>query len=96
MRVPEYVHVLFLPAYSLKSHPGEPIWHLTDRALLNLFDADVDGEGVPHGKLASDLYLCAARALGEKSAVTAHEGALGPGHLDHHQQETLVLSPERT
>ena len=31
--------------------------------LLDLFDADVDGSDVPHGKPAPDLYLAAARAL---------------------------------
>jgi beta-phosphoglucomutase-like phosphatase (HAD superfamily) len=36
--------------------------------LLDLFDADVDGEDVPHGKPAPDLYLAAARALGDVPA----------------------------
>lgn len=33
--------------------------------LLDLFDANVDGADVPHGKPAPDLYLAAVTALGE-------------------------------
>jgi beta-phosphoglucomutase len=35
-------------------------------SLFDLFDADVDGESVPHGKPAPDLFLAAARALGDQ------------------------------
>jgi beta-phosphoglucomutase-like phosphatase (HAD superfamily) len=36
--------------------------------LLDLFDANVDGEDPPHGKPAPDLFLDAARALGYEPA----------------------------
>ncbi len=40
-----------------------------ETTLLDLFDANVDGLDVPHGKPAPDLYLAAVSALGE---VPAH------------------------
>lgn len=35
LRVPEHIHLLFLPAYSPELNPAEHLWPLTDTALAN-------------------------------------------------------------
>lgn len=35
VRVPDHVHLLFLPAYSPELQPVEHVWRLTDTALAN-------------------------------------------------------------
>lgn len=41
-RVPEHVHLLFLPAYSPELHPAEHLWPLTNTALANRHYATID------------------------------------------------------
>jgi transposase len=42
LRVPDHVHLLFLPAYSPELQPAEHLWPLTNDALLNAHFADLD------------------------------------------------------
>jgi transposase len=42
LRVPDHVHLLFLPAYSPELQPAEHLWPLTDTALVNRHFADLD------------------------------------------------------
>jgi transposase len=42
LRVPDHVHLLFLPAYSPELQPAEHLWPLTNDALLNAQFADLD------------------------------------------------------
>jgi transposase len=42
VRVPEHVHLLFLPAYSPELQPAEHLWPLTNTALANLHFASID------------------------------------------------------
>jgi transposase len=42
LRVPEHVHLLFLPAYSPELQPAEHLWILTNEALVNQYFADID------------------------------------------------------
>jgi hypothetical protein len=42
LRVPEHVHLLFLPAYSPELQPAEHLWMLTNEALVNQCFADID------------------------------------------------------
>jgi len=43
LRVPEHLHLFFLPTYSLESQPAEHLWSLTDEALVNQCFADIEG-----------------------------------------------------
>lgn len=42
LRVPEHVHLLFLPPYSPELQPAEHLWPLTNTALINRHFADLD------------------------------------------------------
>jgi transposase len=42
LRVPEHVHLLFLPAYSPELQPAEHLWALTNTALANRHLASID------------------------------------------------------
>lgn len=42
LRVPEHVHLLFLPPYSPELQPAEHLWPLTNTALVNRHFADLD------------------------------------------------------
>jgi transposase len=42
LRVPDHVHLLFLPAYSPELQPAEHLWPLTNDALANAHFADLD------------------------------------------------------
>jgi transposase len=42
LRVPDHVHLLFLPAYSPELQPAEHLWLLTNDALVNAHFADLD------------------------------------------------------
>jgi transposase len=42
LRVPDHVHLLFLPAYSPELQPAEHLWPLTNEALVNAHFADLD------------------------------------------------------
>lgn len=42
LRVPEHVHLLFLPAYSPELQPAEHLWPLTNTALVNRHFATID------------------------------------------------------
>jgi transposase len=41
LRVPEHVHLLFLPAHSPELQPAEHLWPLTNEALVNQYFADI-------------------------------------------------------
>jgi transposase len=42
LRLPEHVHLLFLPAYSPELQPAEHLWPLTNEGLVNQCFADID------------------------------------------------------
>jgi transposase len=42
LRVPEHVHLLFLPPYSPELQPAEHLWPLTNTALANRHFASID------------------------------------------------------
>jgi transposase len=42
LRVPEYVHLLFLPAYSPELQPAEHLWPLTNSCLINRHFATIE------------------------------------------------------
>jgi len=42
LRIPEHLHVLFLPAYSPELQPAEHLWPLTNTALANRHFASID------------------------------------------------------
>jgi transposase len=42
LRVPEHVHLLFLPAYSPELQPAEHLWPLTNAVLVNRHFASID------------------------------------------------------
>ncbi len=42
LRVPDHVHLLFLPAYSPELQPTEHLWALTDTALANRHFVSID------------------------------------------------------
>lgn len=42
LRVPDYVHLLFLPAYSPELQPAEHLWPLTNTILANRHFATID------------------------------------------------------
>lgn len=42
LRVPEHIHLLFLPAYSPELQPAEHLWPLTNTALANRHFATID------------------------------------------------------
>ncbi|HEX9057431.1 MAG TPA: transposase [Ktedonobacterales bacterium] len=42
LRVPDHVHLLFLPPYSPKLQPAEHLWALTNTALTNRHFASID------------------------------------------------------
>lgn len=42
LRVPEHVHLLFLPPYSPELQPAEHLWPLTNTVLINRHFADLD------------------------------------------------------
>jgi transposase len=42
LRVPEHVHLLFLPAYSPELQPAEHLWPLTNTVLVNRHFASID------------------------------------------------------
>jgi transposase len=42
VRVPEHVHLLFLPAYSPELQPAEHLWQLTKTTLANRYFASID------------------------------------------------------
>jgi transposase len=42
LRVPEHVHLLFLPAYSPELQPAEHLWPLTNTVLVNRHFATID------------------------------------------------------
>ena len=42
LRVPEYVHLLFLPPYSPELQPAEHLWPLTNTALANRHFVSID------------------------------------------------------
>ena len=42
LRVPEHVHLLFLPPYSPELQPAEHLWPLTNTALINRHFATID------------------------------------------------------
>jgi transposase len=42
LRVPEHVHLLFLPPYSPELQPAEHLWPLTNTALMNRHFASID------------------------------------------------------
>ena len=42
VRVPEHVHLLFLPAYSPELQPAEHLWPLTNTVLANRHLASID------------------------------------------------------
>jgi transposase len=42
LRVPEHVHLLFLPAYSPELQPAEHLWLLTNTVLANRHFATID------------------------------------------------------
>jgi transposase len=42
LRVPEHVHLLFLPPYSPELQPAEHLWPLTNHVLLNRHFASID------------------------------------------------------
>jgi len=42
LRVPEHVHLLFLPAYSPELQPAEHLWPLTNTVLANRHFATID------------------------------------------------------
>jgi transposase len=42
LRVPEHVHLLFLPAFSPELQPAEHLWPLTNTALVNCHFATID------------------------------------------------------
>jgi transposase len=42
LRVPEHVHLLFLPPYSPELNPAEHLWPLTNTALINRHFATID------------------------------------------------------
>lgn len=42
LRVPDHVHLLFLPAYSPELQPAEHLWPLTNTALVNRHFASID------------------------------------------------------
>jgi len=42
LRVPEHVHLLFLPPYSPELQPAEPLWPLTNAALINQHFATIE------------------------------------------------------
>lgn len=42
LRVPDHVHLLFLPAYSPELQPAEHLWALTNTALANRHFASID------------------------------------------------------
>jgi DDE superfamily endonuclease len=42
LRVPDHVHLLFLPAYSPELQPAEHLWQLSNEALVNACFADID------------------------------------------------------
>lgn len=55
LRVPEHLHLLFLPAYSPELQPAEHLWPLTNEALVNQCFADIDA--VEEAQLARCLAL---------------------------------------
>lgn len=42
LRVPEHVHLLFLPPYSPELQPAEHLWPLTNSVLVNRHFASID------------------------------------------------------
>jgi transposase len=42
LRVPEHVHLLFLPPYSPELQPAEHLWPLTNKALINRHFASIE------------------------------------------------------
>jgi transposase len=42
LRVPEHVHMLFLPPYSPELQPAEHLWPLTNAALTNRYFASIE------------------------------------------------------
>lgn len=42
LRVPDHVHLLFLPAYSPELQPAEHLWPLTNRCLVNRHFASIE------------------------------------------------------
>ena len=42
LRVPDHVHLLFLPAHSPELQPAEHLWPLTNEALVNQYFVDID------------------------------------------------------
>lgn len=42
LRVPEHVHLLFLPAYSPELQPAEHLWPLTNTVLVNTHFATIE------------------------------------------------------
>jgi transposase len=42
LRVPEHVHLLFLPAFSPELQPAEHLWTISDTALVNRHFASID------------------------------------------------------
>jgi hypothetical protein len=42
LRVPEHIHLLFLPAYSPELQPAEHLWPLTNTALASRYFASID------------------------------------------------------
>jgi transposase len=42
LRVPDFLHLLFLPAYSPELQPAEHLWPLTNTALVNRHFANIE------------------------------------------------------
>jgi len=61
LRVPDYVHLLFLPPYSPELQPAEHLWPLTNTALLNRHFASI--EELEDAQAARCVVLRSHRAL---------------------------------
>jgi transposase len=55
LRVPEHIHLLFLPAYSPELQPAEHLWSLTNTALANQHFTSI--EGVENAQAARCVVL---------------------------------------
>ena len=61
VRVPEHVHLLFLPAHSPEFNPAEHLWRLSDTALVNRHFASL--EALEDAQMARCAALQARREL---------------------------------
>jgi transposase len=61
LRVPEYVHLLFLPPYSPELQPAEHLWPLTNTVLVNRHFATIDD--------LEEVQLARCAALQQQAAL---------------------------